>query len=158
MLSGSIAPSTICFQALDNAAVESSSLVSCNLPRRSANWLAVHFLYHCGPILDCRSHRIRLLQYQPRRNKSKTRRLQWSSWVMWKFRLTSEYTLLVSVAEYDDDNDDDDDYTYKCCVRRNVTELTWSGIALRKLRRSKLASSWRYRLHSIYKEASMTER
>ena len=31
---------------------------------------------------------------------------------------------MVSVAEYDDDNDDDDDYTYKCCVRRNVTELT----------------------------------
>ena len=31
---------------------------------------------------------------------------------------------MVSVAGYDDDNDDDDDYTYKCCVRRNVTELT----------------------------------
>ena len=31
---------------------------------------------------------------------------------------------MVSVAEYDDDNDDDDDYSYKCCVRRNVTELT----------------------------------
>lgn len=48
---------------------------------------------------------------------------------------------MVSVAEYDDDNDDDDEYTYKCCVRPNVTELTGSGIALRKLRRSKLASS-----------------
>ena len=43
---------------------------------------------------------------------------------IWDFRLISEYTPLVSVAEYDDDNDDDDDYTYKCCVRRNVTELT----------------------------------
>ena len=31
---------------------------------------------------------------------------------IWDFRLTSEYTPLVSVAEYDDDNDDDDDYTY----------------------------------------------
>ena len=46
--SGSIAPFTICFPALDNAAVEFPLLVSCNLTRRSANWLAVHFLYHCG--------------------------------------------------------------------------------------------------------------
>ena len=41
MRSGSIAPFTICFQALDNAAVESPLLVPCNL----TNWLAIHFLY-----------------------------------------------------------------------------------------------------------------
>lgn len=151
MRSGSIAPFTICFPALDNAAVEFPLLVSWNLTRRSANWLAVHFLYHCGHcgFLEASYSFAAVSASSKQKQDAEVTMIQLDDVKIWDFRLIREYTPLVSVAEYDDDNDDDDDYTYKCCVRRNVTELTWSGIALRKLRRSKLASSWRYRLQSI---------